>query len=147
MSKGSSRGRKPSPRVLVGGSSISSNALSHERICKRWTDTPGAVLWTVSLQSTDGNRMRLWTLEGALWCTTEMDLNLYDLPLVIIACFVLHNFCELNNKAVGQPNVDAAVRYERDFQPPTQQISRRPTECNESEGRRIRHVLTKYLDP
>ena len=51
MSKVGSRGRKPSPRVLVGGSSISYNALSHERICKRWTDTPGAVLWTVHLQS------------------------------------------------------------------------------------------------
>ena len=73
-----------------------------------------------------------------------MDLHLDYLPVVIMSCFVLHNFCELQNEAVTQPNVDAAVRYEREFQPPTQ---RRPTECNESEGRRIRSVLTKYLDP
>ena len=25
-----------------------------------------------------------------------MDINLYDLPNVVYACFVLHNFCEMN---------------------------------------------------
>ena len=85
---------------------------------------------------------RLKARFGAL--RRPMDLDLDYLPVVIMSCFVLHNFCELQNEAVAQPNVDAAVRYEREFQPPTQ---RRPTECNESEGRRIRSVLTKYLYP
>ena len=29
-----------------------------------------------------------------------MDINFHELPYVIYACFVLHNFCELNNKGL-----------------------------------------------
>lgn len=29
-----------------------------------------------------------------------MDINLDDIPFVIFACFVLHNFCELNNESI-----------------------------------------------
>ncbi|KAL2080758.1 hypothetical protein ACEWY4_024551 [Coilia grayii] len=54
---------------------------------------------------------RLKARFGAL--RRPMDLNLGDLPLVIIACFVLHNFCELNKEPIAQANIDAAVRYDR----------------------------------
>ena len=29
--------------------------------------------------------------------TRKMDLNLTSIPTVVLACFVLHNFCEINN--------------------------------------------------
>ena len=29
-----------------------------------------------------------------------MDINLDELPFVLYACFVLHNFCELNNESI-----------------------------------------------
>ena len=38
-----------------------------------------------------------------------MDINLDDLTHVIYACFVLHNFCELNNEKIGEDKVTAAV--------------------------------------
>ena len=30
----------------------------------------------------------------------EMDINLDDLPTVIYACFILHNFCEINKESI-----------------------------------------------
>ena len=34
-----------------------------------------------------------------------MDINLDELPSVIYACFVLHNFCELNNESINEETV------------------------------------------
>ena len=39
----------------------------------------------------------------------EMDINIDDLLIVIHACFVLHNFCEINNDYIPQEDVDRAV--------------------------------------
>ena len=46
-----------------------------------------------------------------------MDINLDDLPYVIYACFVLHNFCELNGEFIDVLKVRNAVQYDCDFQP------------------------------
>ena len=35
-----------------------------------------------------------------------MDICLEGLPFVILACFVLHNFCELNNELVPDESVE-----------------------------------------
>ena len=75
-----------------------------------------------------------------------MDINRDDLPFVIYACFVLHNFCELNNEPVSDDQVIWTLNYDRDFQPDTAR-NRYMTDCNESEGKRVRKVLTKYFDP
>ncbi|XP_050959494.1 putative nuclease HARBI1 [Labeo rohita] len=80
---------------------------------------------------------RLKARFGAL--RRAMDINLD-------ACFVLHNFCEANREIIPDQTVAAAVQYDRDFQPSTQHHHFR-TECNETEGRRVRNVLTKFLDP
>jgi hypothetical protein len=39
----------------------------------------------------------------------EMDINIDDLPPVIHTCFILHNFCEMNNEIVSQQMVEQAV--------------------------------------
>lgn len=75
-----------------------------------------------------------------------MDINLQDLPSVIYACFVLNNYCEFNNESVSEERVRSAVSYDQDFQPGTT-TNRYMTDCNETEGKRIRRVLTKYFDP
>ena len=75
-----------------------------------------------------------------------MDINMDDLPYVIYACFVLHNFCELNNESVCDDEVRRAVDYDREFQPPTLP-NRYTTDCNETEGKKIRRILTSYFDP
>ena len=49
-----------------------------------------------------------------------MDINLADLPSVIYACFVLHNYCEAWNDTVDTCVEQEAIQYDRDLQPPTQ---------------------------
>ena len=71
-----------------------------------------------------------------------MDLNIH----VIYACFVLHNFCEEHNETVGEELISSAMSYEREFQPLTVNNNYR-TDCNETEGKRVRSELTKYFDP
>ncbi|XP_033973718.1 putative nuclease HARBI1 [Trematomus bernacchii] len=75
-----------------------------------------------------------------------MDINLVDLPHVIYSCFVLHNFCEASKEAVDVQSVLGTIQAERDLQPPTQS-NRYLTDCNEGEGKRVRRVLTAYIDP
>ena len=75
-----------------------------------------------------------------------MDINLDDLPYVIYACFVLHNFCEIHHESVSEEKVRMAMDYDRHFQPGS--ISNGyMSNCNESEGKRVRRVLTKFFDP
>lgn len=73
----------------------------------------------------------------------SMDINIDDLPAVIYACFVLHNFCEMNGESVSEERVSQAIAYDRDFQPAT--IASK--DANEAEGKRVRRILTKYFDP
>lgn len=75
-----------------------------------------------------------------------MDINMDDLPYVIYSCFVLHNFCEASKEAMDDHSVLGTIQGEKDSQPPTQ-CNRYLTDCNEGEGKRVRRVLTEYLDP
>ena len=75
-----------------------------------------------------------------------MDINLDDFPFVIYACFVLHNFCEINKESVTNESVLAALNYDREFQPAVVSNNYR-TDRNEDEGKRVKKVLTRYFDP
>ena len=74
-----------------------------------------------------------------------MDINLDELPFVIYACFVLHNYCELHNESINEETVRMTINYDRDFQPPL--ATNRLASSNETEGKRIRRILTNYFDP
>lgn len=76
-----------------------------------------------------------------------MDINLIDLPYVIYACFVLHNFCEVNKEPINEEAVRMSINYDREFQPPTHQANGHASGSNEAEGKRIRRILTQYFDP
>lgn len=73
-----------------------------------------------------------------------MDVNMEDLPDVIYACFVLHNFCEMNKESVPTEHVEAVQQYDREYQPSTEPL---PNSHNESAGKRVRQILTEFLDP
>lgn len=75
-----------------------------------------------------------------------MDLNLNNLPNVIYACFVLHIYCEAWKNPVDHHLKQEAIRHDRDLQPPTQ-TNNYLTDCNEGRGKRVRRILTKYLNP
>ena len=72
-----------------------------------------------------------------------MDINLNDLPFVIYACFVLHNYCELHNESINEETVKMAINYDRDFQPP---LTANRSVSSETEGKRIRKILNSF-DP
>ncbi|XP_060780364.1 putative nuclease HARBI1 [Neoarius graeffei] len=71
-----------------------------------------------------------------------MDINLDDLYYVIYACFVLHNYCELQKEPLPESSVTAATQYDQEFQPPAA-----VDKTHEAEGRRVRRVVTMFLDP
>lgn len=87
---------------------------------------------------------RLKARFGAL--KRSMDINLDDLPSVICACFVLHNYCELNNEKISEEQVKTAIHYDRQIQPAGETNNYR-TDSNEAEGKRIRRIIPKFLDP
>ncbi|CAL9706527.1 unnamed protein product [Knipowitschia caucasica] len=75
-----------------------------------------------------------------------MDINLLDLPHVIYACFVLHNYCESRKEPVSEGLVLETVQADQQCQPP-EHANNYITDCNESGGKRVRRVVSKYLDP
>ncbi|XP_038163564.1 putative nuclease HARBI1 [Cyprinodon tularosa] len=75
-----------------------------------------------------------------------MDINMTDLPYIIYSCFVLHNFCEAAKETMDEVSVLGTMQGEMDSQPPTQS-NNYVTDCNEGEGKRVRRVVMKYLDP
>ena len=40
----------------------------------------------------------------------NMDINLKDLPNVIYACFVLHNFCKIHKELIHQNDISNALK-------------------------------------
>eukprot|EP00117_Sycon_ciliatum_P047983 scpid86336/ scgid34219/ Putative nuclease HARBI1; Harbinger transposase-derived nuclease len=86
---------------------------------------------------------RLKARFGAL--RRAMDTNMEDLPNVIYACFVLHNFCELKGESLSEENVQAAISQGCNVQPHC--ASSAQTTSNDSDGKRVRRVLVKHFDP
>lgn len=74
-----------------------------------------------------------------------MDINLQELPFVIYACFVLHNFCEASKETIDENHVTEAIQHDRDNQPHSEPVVR--GDSLTVEGKRVRRVLTQYLDP
>ena len=72
-----------------------------------------------------------------------MDVNMDDLPSVIYACFVLHNYCEMNGESVREEQVQCALQYDHHYQ----QSKEPPKESNNAEGKKVRRILTRYFDP
>ena len=70
-----------------------------------------------------------------------MDINMDDLPYVIYACFILHNFYVMNHETMCEDVISSAIYYDRDFQP-QQQTATRGQGTNDAEGKKIRRILT-----
>ncbi len=86
---------------------------------------------------------RLKALSGAL--RRAMDINLNDLPFVIYACFVLHNYSEASRDIMDESRVTEAIQPDKDIQRATQTYFR--ADSITAEGKRIRRVLTEFPDP
>ena len=73
----------------------------------------------------------------------DMDVNLKDLPYVIYARFVLHNFCEIHKELIHQNDVSNASKSDAQFQ---QQTRGNYTINNNEENRKVRNIFVKYLN-
>ena len=73
-------------------------------------------------------------------------LNINDIASVIYACFVLHNFCELQNETIGEDKVSLSIDYDRYIQLVESPNNFR-TGCNEAEGKKVSRILINFFDP
>ena len=74
-----------------------------------------------------------------------MDIKMEDLPSVILACFILNNYCEVKKENINEEMVKAAVDRNRANQPiPLNNYT--STQVNEREAKKIRQIYTKFFD-
>ena len=66
----------------------------------------------------------------------EIGINNRELPNIINSCFVLNNFCEERKEPLNQIQIDIALNYDKEFQPPTG--SSYKVNNNETGGKAIR---------
>lgn len=78
---------------------------------------------------------------GALKC--EMDINLNDLRNVINACFILHNYCEMNGESIANKVAKKVISYERQFQPGAPNAR---DQGPAARSKQIRNVFVEYFD-
>ena len=77
--------------------------------------------------------------------TQKMDLKLDNIPTVIYACSVLHNFCEYHNTYVDE---DLVKLKTEDAKRNNEWIDHAPYpvySCNISEGEVVRRMLLEYI--
>lgn len=83
-------------------------------------------------------------LKGRFRCLKrQMDINLHDLPAVIHACFILHNFCELNNNPVPPALYEEAINYDRQFQSASGASTL--SQSNNVDAKHNRNIFVKYF--
>ena len=85
-------------------------------------------------------------MRGRFGCLRrEMDINIEDFPYIMYACFLLNNFCELRKELVHQNLVEAAEKYDSEFQS-ANKSSGYQTSSNESTGKIFRRIFVKYFE-
>ena len=73
-----------------------------------------------------------------------MDINLNNLARVIHTCFILHNFSQIRNELISQQEVEATMKYDREFQPPRQ--SGYDVSTNGTAGKKVRQTFVEYFE-
>ena len=76
----------------------------------------------------------------------EMDISFPDLQYVIFSCFVLHNFCELENEKLQDYQVAGAIQQDGHEQPAVCGNRYCLANNDEAGGKRIRNIFLKYFD-
>ena len=74
-----------------------------------------------------------------------LDINLADTPKVIHSCFILHNICESRKESVNIQRVEAAAKYDSEFQPPCV-ANRSNSGINNDRGKKVREVFVEFFD-
>ena len=77
--------------------------------------------------------------------TRKIDLKLENIPIVVMACFVLHNFCEWHNNTIDKEAVRAQMEWNCSEESTHKNIPDPIYSCTTGEGELIRKTLTSYV--
>ena len=72
-----------------------------------------------------------------------IDMKLENVPQIIYACFVLHNFCESNNMKLDDDHLQRQMEYDQQVQPNI--APDRIFSYNSAEVEHVRNVITAYI--
>ena len=75
----------------------------------------------------------------------KMDLNVTSVPKVILACFVLHNFCELHGCTLDEAQIQAHMKSNQDDEEAHKNVPDPVYSCSSSEGEVVRDTLTSFI--
>ena len=77
--------------------------------------------------------------------TLKMDLKLDNIPTVIYACFVLHNFCEYHNTYIDEDLVKLKFEVAKRNNEGIDNANDPVYSCNISKGEIVRRMLIEYI--
>ena len=102
------------------------------------------VIFNNTLRSA-GNTTECWRHGGGFLRKT-IDIQIERVPKLIYSCFVLHNFCERNNRCrTDEEGVQAQIHLHRNADKTTPNIPDEVYSHSTTEGGNIREILTKYV--
>ena len=112
--------RASSTYLSTWGSRLPFIALFDERICEWRKRQVWIILWFSLVLGPGRNRVRIGRLKARFGCLRrEMDINIRELPNLINSWFVLKKFCEERKEPLNQKHIYIALKYDKEFQPPT----------------------------
>ena len=77
--------------------------------------------------------------------TRRIDFKLESIPTIIYACFVLHNFCEVNQVKLDENLVRIQMRRNKVEEERLKNAPDHVYSCNNAEGEVVRTILTTYI--
>ena len=77
--------------------------------------------------------------------TRKVDLKLESVPIVVFACFVLHNYCERNNSYIDESQIRAQLEIGKENENKNQSNPDPFFSCDAGEGEVIRNILVDYI--
>ena len=77
--------------------------------------------------------------------TRKMDLKLENIPIVVMACFILENFCEWHNDTIDQEAARAQMECNCSEDNTHKNIPDPIYSCTTGEGKLVRKTLTSYV--
>ncbi len=76
----------------------------------------------------------------------DMDIKMPDLQYVIYSCFVLHNFCEIQNEKLADDSISKSIQREHSEQPSLSGNRYSLGSKDEASGKKIRNIFLKFFD-
>ena len=87
-----------------------------------------------------GRRKARWSM-----LTKQIDLKLENIPYIIHAYFVLHNFCDISNIETNEKFVLEYTKHIHNNDQVPQYHQENIFECNNEEGQFIRNIISNYI--